>query len=110
MKQYFAGNLKKLRKNADITQEKLAECLGVLPQTVSKWENGLSSPSAGQLIRLSKLLDGLLGRLSGRDEEVNATPKEEMIAAIMNRLYETIEILRNYDELCKNCTNKSSSK
>ena len=53
---------------------------------MSKWENGLSSPSAEQLIHLSKLLDVSLDRLSGRDEGVNATPKEEMIATIMNRL------------------------
>ena len=53
MKQYFAGNLKKLRKNADITQEKLAECLGVLPQTVSKWERAETYPDIETLPSLA---------------------------------------------------------
>ena len=30
-------NLKQLRKERNLTQEDLAECLGVSPQTVSKW-------------------------------------------------------------------------
>ena len=30
-------NLKQLRKERNLAQEELAECLGVSPQTVSKW-------------------------------------------------------------------------
>ena len=82
----FGSNLKELRKQKGLSQGDISKELYVVRQTVSKWENGLSSPSAEQLIHLSKLLDGLLDRLSGRDEGVNATPKEEMIATIMNRL------------------------
>ena len=37
-------NLKQLRKERNLTQEDLAECLGVSPQTVSKWENNFSMP------------------------------------------------------------------
>lgn len=37
-------NLKQLRKEKELTQEELAECLNVAPQTVSKWENNLSMP------------------------------------------------------------------
>ena len=37
-------------------------------KTVSKRENGLFSPSAEQLIHLSKLLDVLLGRLEKMNE------------------------------------------
>ena len=40
----FGNNLKKLRKEKNLTQEELAECLNVSPQTVSKWENNLSMP------------------------------------------------------------------
>ena len=46
MKNYFSENIKKLRRTADITQEKLAEFVGVTPQTVSKWERAVS-PSKG---------------------------------------------------------------
>jgi transcriptional regulator with XRE-family HTH domain len=36
--------IKKLRKNQGITQEKLAEYLGISYQAVSKWENGTALP------------------------------------------------------------------
>ncbi len=42
-------NLKQLRKERNLAQEELAECLGVSPQTVSKWENNLSMPDVSCL-------------------------------------------------------------
>ena len=45
----FGTNLKQLRKEKNLTQEELAECLGVSPQTVSKWENNLSMPDISAL-------------------------------------------------------------
>ena len=40
----LADKLKELRKAKKISQEKLAEYLGVSYQAVSKWENGVTSP------------------------------------------------------------------
>jgi len=39
-------NLKTLRKQRGMSQEILAQQLGVVRQTVSKWEKGLSVPDA----------------------------------------------------------------
>ena len=41
----FAEIFKSLRKDKELTQEQLAEVLGVSPQIVSRWENGVSQPS-----------------------------------------------------------------
>ena len=39
----LGGNLQHLRKqNGNMTQEKLAERMGVSRQTISKWETGVS--------------------------------------------------------------------
>ena len=38
----FSESLSKYRKATGISQEKLAEMLGVSRQTVSKWETGVS--------------------------------------------------------------------
>ena len=38
----FAENLKQLRSERQLSQEELAEMLGVSRQAVSKWEQGVS--------------------------------------------------------------------
>lgn len=45
------------RTEHKMTQEFVAEYLGVSRQAVSKWESGLSDPSTSNLIALSKLFD-----------------------------------------------------
>lgn len=58
-------NLLLLREKAGLSQEKLAEKLGVSRQAVSKWETGQSTPDVDKLMALSRLygvsVDSLLG-------------------------------------------------
>ena len=55
-----------LRKQAGMTQEQLAERLGVTPQAVSKWENDNSCPDISMLPAIAEVFgvstDALLGR------------------------------------------------
>ena len=44
MKIYFDEAIKRLRKQRNLTQEALAEVLGVSFQAVSKWERGECCP------------------------------------------------------------------
>lgn len=53
----FNENLKKLRKEKGYTQEELAAKVGVVRQTVSKWEKGLSVPDADILRKIAETLD-----------------------------------------------------
>ena len=50
----FHEQLQKLRKEKGLSQEKLAEVLGISRQAVSKWELGHSCPDIARLIDLSK--------------------------------------------------------
>lgn len=60
-KQEYAKTLgeviKKHRMECQMTQEFVAETLGVSRQAVSKWENGSSDPSTTNLIALANLFD-----------------------------------------------------
>ena len=47
--------LKEHRVQCQMTQEFVAEHLGVSRQAVSKWENGTSDPSTSNLLALAKL-------------------------------------------------------
>lgn len=47
--------LKQHRTNCKMTQEFVAEAVGVSRQAVSKWESGVSDPSTSNLIALAKL-------------------------------------------------------
>ncbi|MDO4364608.1 MAG: XRE family transcriptional regulator, partial [Clostridia bacterium] len=47
----------KLRRNNNITQEELAEKIGVSSQAVSKWENGKNMPDIENLMLIAKLFN-----------------------------------------------------
>ena len=49
--------LKEHRTRCQMTQEFVAEHLGVSRQAVSKWENGTSDPSTSNLLALAKLYE-----------------------------------------------------
>ena len=48
--------IKDLRKKSGMSQEKLAELVGVSRQAVAKWEAGKSSPATDNLFRLAEIL------------------------------------------------------
>ncbi len=49
--------IKELRVSRNMTQEFVAESLGVSRQAVSKWENGTSEPTTSNLVALAKLFE-----------------------------------------------------
>lgn len=78
----FCDKLPKLRKANNITQEQLADMLGVSRQAVSKWESGLSIPDMEKIIEMCKIfncqIEELLddGVTSNTKIEKNKTLKE----------------------------------
>ena len=51
----LSEKLREYRMRCKMSQEFVAEAIGVSRQAVSKWENGLSDPSTANLIALAKL-------------------------------------------------------
>ena len=76
-----ANRLYELRKKNGLSQEELADKLGISRQAVSKWERAEASPDTDNLILLAKLygvtLDELLNSESAEDlakENIEADP------------------------------------
>jgi len=59
----FSQNLKALRLKKEMTQEQLANMLGVSPQAVSKWETSETYPDGALLVPLANALEVSLDRL-----------------------------------------------
>lgn len=55
IKKSLGEALKQHREECKMTQEFVAEAIGVSRQAVSKWENGTSDPNTSNLIALAKL-------------------------------------------------------
>ena len=53
----FADNLQSIRKEKHLSQEELAEIIGVSRQALSKWELGSGYPETEKLLTLSKELN-----------------------------------------------------
>ena len=58
-------NILNLRKGANLSQEQLAEKMGVTRQTISNWELDESSPDLKQGRELSKIFNVSLDDLAG---------------------------------------------
>lgn len=59
----FEKKLQSLRKTSNISQEELANQLGVSRQAVSKWESGVSYPEMDKLILMTKIFNCTLDDL-----------------------------------------------
>lgn len=55
VKRSLGKAIKEHRTSCKMTQEFVAEMLGVSRQAVSKWESGITDPSTSNLIELAKL-------------------------------------------------------
>lgn len=65
----IANRLVQLRKKHGLSQEELAEKLGISRQAVSKWERAESSPDTDNLISIAKLYNVSLDEILKTDED-----------------------------------------
>ena len=84
MKMNLAENIKSFRKNRNMTQEQLAEILGVTVGAVHKWENRLSTPELSLITEMADLFDVSVDVLIGYEM------KDNRISALAKRLLEYI--------------------
>jgi len=67
MRDILAGNISRYRKDLGLTQETLADKLGITFQAVSKWETAQSVPDTMLLPKLARALNISVDKLLGYD-------------------------------------------
>ena len=75
----LGNRLAELRKKHGLSQEELADQLGVSRQAVSKWERGEASPDTDNLIELARIYGISLDELLGLKKEEEEKPDNENI-------------------------------
>ncbi len=78
----LSENIRSLRKQRKLTQEQLAEVLGVTTGAVYKWEAGLSVPDIGLILEMADFFDTSVDALLGYEM------KDNHVDAIVRRLQE----------------------
>ena len=63
----LSDNLKRIRKEHNLSQEELAEKLGVSRQSVSKWESGTAFPEMDKVIQICKIFNVNMDDLMNQD-------------------------------------------
>ncbi len=73
----FGENIKRLRRSRDLTQEALADALGISAQSVSKWECAYGYPDITQLPAIANFFGVTIDELLSNDEEGREKAKQE---------------------------------
>ncbi len=102
MKLTIGENIRRFRKKNDLTQEALAERVGVTYQSVSRWENGTTYPDLELLPAISETLsvtvDELIGMPQIEKEKRALETVDELRRECMKQEYNTeriVELLRD---------------
>lgn len=97
----FGDNLQAIRKSNQLSQEGLAEMLGVSRQAVSKWELGEGYPEVDKLLLLSKKLNISLDSLLGRENTTSISDD--------SKASDTIRIVSPYEGVIINASKLTRS-
>ena len=95
-KRAFSTTLHSLRKEKNVTQEQLAQNLGVSPQAVSKWENG-SYPEGDLLPAIADFFDVSIDYLYGRSDR-EKTIEQKVFDAVYELTVKEFEETGKSDE------------
>ena len=74
----IAEKLVELRTSKGVTQEDVAQSLSISNKTVSKWENGASTPDLPMVVELAKYYGVTTDTLLGLSEDKKQSTKEEI--------------------------------
>ena len=92
--------LKELRKEKQLTQEQLAEMLGVTNRSISRWENGVNMPDFDLVIEIANYYDVSIEEILDGERKNDMIDKktEQMLLKVAD--YESNEKQRFSRRIC----------
>ena len=109
MNNQFSENLKKIRKEHNLSQEQLADELGVSRQAISKWESAVAYPEMDKIIALCDKFNLNIDDLLHKDiKEVKG--EEESKKKLNNSFDDFLRFITNTINLFSNMNFKSKVK
>ena len=78
----ISTRIRELRKQAKLSQEMMAEKIGVSRQAITKWETGLGVPDIENLVAIADLFKLSLDELMGRDIEHETLAKDYIYESV----------------------------
>lgn len=90
-------NLKTVRKKKKISQQKLADIIGVSRSTIAMWETGGSQPDNDSLSRLASFFNCTTDYLLGRTDEPEYELRTDLPEALKKIGIEAVEMLADSD-------------
>lgn len=79
----FSDNLKRLRKENNLSQEELAEKLNVSRQSVSKWESNSAYPEMDKIIQISNMFNIGIDELLNKN--ISEVQEEKQVKSTINK-------------------------
>ncbi|MBQ1998197.1 MAG: helix-turn-helix transcriptional regulator, partial [Spirochaetales bacterium] len=113
MKLTIGENIRNFRKKNDLTQEALADRLGVTYQSISRWENGTTYPDLELIPAIAEVLavtvDELLGMPQLEKEKRAVEAFDELRRECMKRDYDADKIVNILRDIRRNYLDTDSA-
>ena len=105
MKISISENIRAMRKGCKLTQEQLAEALGVTVGAVSKWESAMSIPDISTIIGLAEFFDTSVDVLLGYESPRGGVEKTKEVLRAMRQQKRFPEGMREAEKALKKYPN-----
>ena len=97
----FGENFKRLRKAKDVTQEKIADILGVSGQSVSRWELGICYPDLEFLPTIANYFGVTIDSLLSNDSVAQEQDRNSFEEKLKQIPWGTLEQITFVEEYCR---------
>lgn len=105
--QNIATNIGAIRKRRGLTQEQLSDLTHIAPQTLSRFERNLNTPSISKLASIADGLQVEISSLINDNDQNQSTLNHELMSALRALPKSSQEyIIQNAIELCRQLQDK----